>query len=111
MVPAGVLGLWAHPQALPVCRAISEMAGKRSTPVAAYVSDAVMGTGPCLVRGAAAAGASAEPDKGGHLQLRVAIHGRGLRELLRQSGAPRPSLANLYRRGLEKQHVLVPGCA
>ena len=65
MVPAAILGLWAHPQALPVCRALSEMAGKRPAPVAAYVTDAVMGNGPCLVRGAAAAGASTEPDKGG----------------------------------------------
>ena len=58
-----------------------------------------MGTGPCLVRGAAAAGASTEPHNGGvgTFSSDLPFHGCGLRELLRQSGAPRPSRANLYR--------------
>ena len=113
MVPAGVSDLWAHPLALPICRAMPEMAcGKRPAPVAAYVTDAVMGTGPCLVRDAAAAGASTEPDKRGvgargTFSPELPFHGCGLRELLRQSGAPQPSRASLYRCDLRDDSV---GC-
>ncbi len=66
VVPAGLLRLWPHPEALPVRRTTPEMAcGKRPTPVAADITDAVMDTGPRLVGSAAAAVASTEPKKRG----------------------------------------------
>ncbi len=121
VVSAGIFSLWSHSETLPVCRATPAMAcGKRTTPVAAHITDEVMGTGPCLVGGAAAAVTSAEPEKGGggHLQLRIAVPwlwALGAPAADRGAAAIALRFASLSPAGrqdrVEQQHVLVPGCA
>ncbi len=108
VVSAGIFSLWSHSETLPVCRAIPAMAcGKRTTPVAAHITDEVMGTGPCLVGGAAAAVASAEPEKGGvgTFSSELPFHDCGPRELQQLTGAPPPSRADLYRCHLRDDRI------
>ncbi len=66
-----------------------------------------MGTGPCLVGGAAAAVASAKPETGGvgTFSFELPFHGCGPRELRQLTGAPPPSRAELYRYHLRDDRI------